>query len=289
MKVKLFGENVLVKSKDCSLNGAEGLALDPYFNLYVRLSNICNASCGFCEYHHEDTVTFNVHKFMQVLEEIKSVAKISKISFTGGEPTIHRPLLESLLYNVRSLDSSIFTVLSTNGYDIEDFPMDLLDSMAISRHHYREDINASIFKSPLNKRRTLEELLPQLNTRNKIHLSCTTMRDAIGSSEEVYNYLETFAEMGVSDFGFVTLMPVNKYATEQRVDAEVIVQNAENTQIQRVYKKGLDCRCKNFETTTKYGTVWSYARSNLSPSKCESLLVYDMNSLREGFNGRVIF
>ena len=63
--INLFGQAVAIKATACSFNGEPGNPIDvPYINLYVRLTNVCQAKCPFCEFHGKDEHKFNVDKFL---------------------------------------------------------------------------------------------------------------------------------------------------------------------------------------------------------------------------------
>ena len=64
--VKLFGKDLVVKDNHCSLNGKPGDPIDvPYINMYVTMTNACNAKCAFCcnEKNACTKVNFNFYKF----------------------------------------------------------------------------------------------------------------------------------------------------------------------------------------------------------------------------------
>ena len=64
--------------------------------IVIELTNRCNLSCGHCfDERHAATGDLPLEILEKVLREGKSCG-IEQISFTGGEPTIHRRFEEIL-------------------------------------------------------------------------------------------------------------------------------------------------------------------------------------------------
>ena len=58
--------------------------------IVIELTNRCNLSCGHCfDERHAATGDLSLEILEKVLREGKSCG-IEQVSFTGGEPTIHR-------------------------------------------------------------------------------------------------------------------------------------------------------------------------------------------------------
>lgn len=51
----VFGEQIKCKPNPCDKDGKkQGVKIDDYVNLYVRLTNTCQAKCSFCEFNGKD-------------------------------------------------------------------------------------------------------------------------------------------------------------------------------------------------------------------------------------------
>src|SRR5215211_3401110 len=74
--------------------------------LSVELANICNLHCSYC-FRSEDNLYssqaefFPVELLQRVIADARDVAKVTKINFTGGEPTLH-PQFAAILETVAS-------------------------------------------------------------------------------------------------------------------------------------------------------------------------------------------
>ena len=143
-KFRLFEKEINIRDYHCLKNNSnEKHQADPYVNIYVRLQNECNAKCKFCEFTSKEKY-FNVVRFTTGFRQISEKINIKKVSFTGGEPTLDPPLLNGCLKFVKDVDSNIFTVVNTNGLNLSRIEIDNLDSIALSRHHYDDNINNKI-------------------------------------------------------------------------------------------------------------------------------------------------
>ena len=112
MIVKIFDTEINLRDKCCQMDNEPIRPVnDAYINLYTLITNKCNANCKFCCASKKEGC-FNVFKFKQAIKEINKSARINKISFTGGEPTL-LPGLKDKLKDIKSLGYEI--KLDTNG------------------------------------------------------------------------------------------------------------------------------------------------------------------------------
>lgn len=289
--IKLFNSFINVKSEHCINNKSkEIIKIDkPYVNIYVKLRNDCNAKCKFCEFTNNE-IFFNMDKFRTVLQYINNELKINKVSFTGGEPTLDKcHLLFECSKFVKSLDRNIFTVVNTNGanfYLLKNIIY--LDSIALSRHHYDDKINNEIlgFNAP-----SLEQIKDFAN-KNILHLSCNLIKGYIDNETEVIKYLETAAQVGVLDVGFVSLMKVNNFCNEHHIDFSTLnFDNYKNIYINKDWSHGDTCKCRNYLyiSDSTCDIVKAYSRYyQKTDGPIESQLVFDGKNLKDGFNGKII-
>lgn len=85
--------------------------------LRVSLTSGCNFFCGYCRPRGDKSlppsVSSPVEKLKSTLSLFSSLG-VTKIRFTGGEPTIYPRLIEIIRY-ARSLDSRVKLAMTTNG------------------------------------------------------------------------------------------------------------------------------------------------------------------------------
>lgn len=89
--------------------------------LSVELANICNLHCSYC-FRSEDNLYnsraefFPVELLRRVIGEARDVANVTKINFTGGEPTLHPEFAATLETVANAGMTSSFV---TNGWHFE--------------------------------------------------------------------------------------------------------------------------------------------------------------------------
>ena len=89
--------------------------------LSVELANICNLHCSYCFRSDENLYSSHAEFFpldllRRVIDEARDAANVTRISFTGGEPTLHPEFAETL----RIIGNAGATVgFVTNGWHFE--------------------------------------------------------------------------------------------------------------------------------------------------------------------------
>lgn len=295
MIFKLFGKELILKDGSCSLNGKPGASIEePYINMYVTLTNSCNAKCAFCcnEKNATKKVNFDFYKFYYIVHEVHRQLSINKLSFTGGEPSLCMELLEKCVSTVKNLDTEIFTIINTNGVNLDKLNSvsKYFDSIALSRHFYTDEINNQIFGTDTVAQ---SKDIENFKHKEKIHLSCNLQKGFIDSSRKVMLYLEEAAKMGISDIGFVSLMPANSYCKEKFVDfTDINFDSLDNLYISKEWNNKTYCRCRNYlylpKCESDVDVVKLYTRYYVDPTYCTSTLVFDGEYLRKGFGGDII-
>jgi MoaA/NifB/PqqE/SkfB family radical SAM enzyme len=89
--------------------------------LSVELANICNLHCSYC-FRSEDNLYnhhaefFPLELLRRIIDEAREAAQITRVNFTGGEPTLH-PQFSQILETVGNSDLQASFV--TNGWHFE--------------------------------------------------------------------------------------------------------------------------------------------------------------------------
>jgi molybdenum cofactor biosynthesis enzyme MoaA len=278
------------KTSYCKLNNYKPSKVNkPYINLYVKLTNLCNARCCFCVYKGKDTTTFNYEKFKQIIDIIISQVRLNKISFTGGEPSIKIELLKHCINYIKKVSPDTFVIINTNGFNLEKIStVKGLNSIALSRHHYKDEKHTKIMGSSLV---ATAERIKKINT-SIIHLSCNIIKGYIDSEEEIQKYLNHAATLGIYDVGFVSLMAVNSYSETHSLDFENIKLTSTNIVKNKIWSYKDYCKCANYLFLPKEGqkVVKFYCRfrcGKLNDTTAD--LIFDGTNLRQGFNGTVLY
>lgn len=293
MKYNFNGTEIELRDKLCKLWDNDCGTMTPQVNLYVRIGNSCNADCKFCTYHGENT-EFNLEKFEDAIKELYNRGILGKIQITGGEPSLYRDRLILVLRIVRKYFPDRFVSINSNGYDLLTLieVKDLVDNFAISRHHYDEDINRQIFNNLNVPLANQLKVFIQVVGSEKIHFSCTLCKDGIHNLDEVKKYLEFCSSIGCNDVGFVTLMDTNKFAIDNQIvfDNIGIEESSDFLKHTEYTKAGGCCRCANYlylcKSTNKLIDI--YGRFVAEKDNTPGIISFDIDTLREGFNGKII-
>lgn len=291
--VKIFNKEIKFRDHYCQLDDSQPLKVrEPYTNVYVSLTNSCNALCKFCcnEVNKNNYTNFNFKKFQEIINHINDKMNIHKCSFTGGEPTLQINQLFNCLEFIKETNNNIFTVINTNGTHLDELKnmLPLINSIALSRHHYNDDINFKIFQ---NKLVPTTNDIANFPDKTKLHLSCNLMKDYIGTPEEVIKYLEWVSTTGCDDVGFVSLMTANKYCKEQFIDfKDLDFENTNSVFITKSWNYQNLCRCRNYNYIAQNAEIIDvYARYYVNSKYSGNALVFDGEYLRLGFNGEIIY
>lgn len=296
MNIPFMGTTVPVMRTACHLNGKpQGNFKRPYVNMYVRTTDECGANCGFCNYHcdvpHQPFRPFNLGKFKRIFEEAYKTFWINKIAFTGGEPTQNTLVIDQVVSFVNRIDPGIPMTINTNGNRLKvlldrERILPKIHDIALSMHYYTNKGNHKIFRS--TEHATIEDV-NNFSNKDKLHLRCNLIRGFIDCQDEVMKYIDRFTKMGVTDFGFVSLMEINDYCKENFVSYDEAGLTKLKGSLRTQWRERTGCTCENFILTTDKGVIIRYySRLNSQPKKCESSLVYDQDTLLDGFNGKVI-
>ena len=282
MKITLFNKEINIKEHYCSCNKKEYLVESPYTNLYVQFKG-CNAKCKFCEYS-DCANTFNMDKFKNIIEELNNQIDVRKISLTGGEATINKHF-----YDVVDIvkNTNAFLVVNTNGSNLKEVHkrgyIEKFDSIALSRHHFDDDINNEI----LGLKSISTEDLKDMKLKN-LHLTCNLQKDFIHNKETIYKYLEYVSSMNYDDVGFVSLMQINDFAKEQFVDFETIDLESETYHKMTEWRNKDSCKCNNYLYIAEENVVKVYSRYFMKATEFVSSLIFDGENLKTGFNGEIL-
>ena len=202
--------------------------------------------------------------------------------------------LKGFLDIIKKKDRFIQTSVNTNGTRLKELQgMETLDNISLSRHHYKDSLNQEIFG--IKSVPTLDDI-KSFEDKTKIHLSCNLIKGYIDSSEQVLNYLEHAAKLGINNVGFVGLMGINSYCKEKFIDfADIEPQQSEVFTKTRCFNNISEttnevcCKCSNYLYTSKdFKLISMYNRHAIKNNEIADYLVYENNILKQGFNGNKI-
>lgn len=289
----MFTNKIHFRKFNCKLNGNTGKPVEEnYVNIYVKISDKCNASCDFCEFRNiSENFKFNFKKFSEIVNTIKNNnIIINKVSFTGGEPTLNIVDLKNCLNILKKIDSQIFTVVNSNGFNLEYLLNEKnLDNISLSRHHINDEDNYKIFKTASIPS---SEYIKKFHKNNKIHLTCNLIKGNIDNVRDIRDYLEFANSIGIFDVGFVGLMKINEYCRRHYVNFSEIIEESDELICNKNWEDRDICRCKNYLYLPKTGknVVKFYSRERCKNTEfSESNLVFDGEYIRDNFNGKILY
>jgi molybdenum cofactor biosynthesis enzyme MoaA len=286
--MEIHGVEIPLKKYSCSMNGCPSVEQEPYVNLYIKITDACQASCRFCEFRNKEENSFNFNKLKETIKFLKRKLVINKVSFTGGEPLLCPDYLTKAIKWIKDFLPKVEIVVNTNGINMNYLVpiLNKINSISLSRHHYVDEENYSVFRS---KKIPSFRDIRDFPEKNKLHLRCNLIRGLMDNHKSIITYMDCFSKTGIIDFGFVSLMPLNDYCRNRFVSYEDTgIDSIPNSRIVRRWTYE-GCHCKNYIAHTKDGNlIRYYARVNGRPGQCESIATYDKDRLRVGFDGETI-
>lgn len=265
-------------------------AVAPFVNLYVKITDVCNAHCPFCcngLEHLNSASAFNVDKLFDVIQEIADKGvKLNRISFTGGEPCLFPDIILQLLQRISVSDECAFTQvqLNTNGLSKDSLTImhhPRLDSVSLSLHHYDPETLSHLY----GRRIEFNPIDETKDISNKLNISCNLIKGYIDSPEEIERMIQYADENGLKTIGFVSLMRKNQYCEDRFIDFRKIDVSSIPSLILSSNRARVNiCGCTNYLYTGKNNPIDVYFRINENPMYCGSSLLFDGEYLRQGFN-----
>ena len=288
MLVDFLDKKIAVKKFDCQLGTLKPKRIAPFVNLFVKVTNGCNAHCLFCSNAGCRTVCrdFDTEKLFTAIRILpESGIRVNKVNITGGEPSVVLALVERILQRMEERDfKNIHLHLNTNGL--------LPQSQQLMKHSRWDSISMSLHHYDLGK---LSELygchIPSeafnfdgINLR-KVNVSCNLVKGYIDSAEEAHKMLDFALDIDIRRIGFVALMRVNDFCREHFIDLEDIhIDDIPHVYFTKSMSRGMDCKCSNYLYNKDLKILEIYMRNYTNPQCCESSLVFDGQYLRQGFH-----
>ena len=288
MRVAIFNKHIQLKSMSCAHGHCQPQPIPKAVNLFVRVTDYCNARCPFCSNggSHKNTVEFNHVKLWKVIDEIRREGiTINRINITGGEPSVSIGTVNKILKTAISEQyHNIHLHLNTNGLlpaSQEMMRHPRWNSISMSLHHYDQDKLSEIYGVPISRKElTFEDI-----DLGRVNASCNLIGGYIDNTIEVEKMLKFAISVGLPRLGFVALMKVNDYCKKHYVDFdEINFTNIPHLYFTESRNRGADCKCSNYLYNHNGRILEVYMRNYSNPNYCESSLLYDGQYLRQGFH-----
>ena len=187
--------------------------------LSVELANICNLHCSYC-FRSEDNLYssraefFPVELLRRVIGEARDVANVTKINFTGGEPTLH-PQFAATLETVSAAGMSASFV--TNGWHFERiWPALAANRESISHVAFSVDGITRESHDRWRGQGSFERLVRAFSrcymSRLPFAIKVTVRRDLMDQLEQIAIFA---ARMGAAALNFAHVMPTSAELSDE--------------------------------------------------------------------------
>jgi len=287
-EIVLFDHIIQVKDIGCNRYGISGIALPPIVNLFVKVTNACNAKCPFCSNANYTNirVNFDIDKLFHCIDEILDKKIIlNRINITGGEPAVCSSIVCDIIARLKSKPrySRLHLHLNTNGLlasSQELMRNERFNSISVSLHHYDIDCLSEIYGVKIPEKALSFNGIEI----SKLNLSCNLIKGYIDNETEVLHMLDFAINKAILRIGFVGLMPVNSYCKAHAVQLEQIdFDNIPHLYFTGSKDRGENCKCSNYLYNKDGRILEVYMRHYMNPDYCESALLFDGQYLRQGF------
>ncbi len=300
-EIGIFGKKVRVKDYICSPDGVtyRKKGDEVRLQMSVCLGSYCPCACPFCI--AKDTKQhrrIDIGRFAQILTQLNGEKLVRGIKITGGEPFCNVDALSELISAIFEICGDSFEVsVSTNGMYLEKMhrikDLAKLESVHVSRHHYNDEINRSLFGGgAVPSGEALREIMHTVSYRDLFVLNCMLLKNYIGSPEEAHRYMDFAVGTGAQKVGFIEAYPANAFCREQFVPFDRVLTDGDP---QLLFTRGFSdrcyCRCRDGVYVSPAGELTEFYGRSTAPytqAYCRGLGYADDGRLYDRFGVRMI-
>ncbi len=287
-----FAKPIQLRERACSSNGMPGELQSPYVNLFVKVTNRCNARCPFCCNGDalRNQTSFDTGKLFDIIDELtRRNIRINRVAITGGEPSVVPELVEEILRLLSRREYAwIHAHLNTNGLRQESRELmqnSRWNSISVSLHHYDTEALQVLYGL---KHKVEMPVFDGIDV-SKVNASCNLVKGYIDHPEALQKMMSFALGQGLPRLGLVGLMPMNDYCREHYVDFSALKLGS----IPHLYQTGSkcygsDCKCANYLYNENGRVLEVYLRNLMNPCFVASGLMYDGTHLHQGFGKEAI-
>ena len=225
--------------------------------LNVELANICNLHCSYCFRADENLYSsqaefFSIDLLRRVIAEARTAANVTRINFTGGEPTLH-PNFAEILRTIG--DAGLTTSFVTNGWHFDRIWPSIQDNRdAVSHVAFsldgvtREDHDRWRGKGSFD--RLVRAFSRCYMSKLPFGIKIVVRRDLMDQLEQIAIFA---ARMGAASLHFAHVMPTSNAVADDSaltLDEQRIVEQ-EIAILARIFKMniGIDAGYYNIDET----------------------------------------
>lgn len=302
-RITSCGTEIEISNTGCSADGITYPVLEGRSKVWTVIvpRSRCDAKCPFCiagaSIRNDESI--DIRKLEKALVKLKEADIVSGVTITGGEPCGDMALLNETIcavYDILGRDT--FVQLDTNGTHLmrlrELKYVERLSEIHISRHHYDDAVNRSIFGYDVPTAETIRDVIASFpDCEDLFVFNCMLLRGYIDSTDAVHRYLDHAAEIGAFKASFISGTPVNPYAAARIVEFTDLLKDDDDSLLftRRFFDHGY-CHCRDGVYVTPGGKVIEFYGRGSDPraSTCVRRLVYQSdNTLRAGYGGKILW
>lgn len=297
--INLFGHDIIVRDTLCSTDSKDLKVVDPSLRLYIKLTDACNADCLFCaNKESRDFGNLDFRKLEFVIRYLLDKKLLHGISITGGEPMMNPDKMNMLLNLIYGIDPNMEVAISTNGYNLRSFldmeHVNKLESIHISRHHYDDEVNYSIFGSrEVASTEDIVALQEGLDDKRIININTLVMKDYIEDLAGIKRMLNYVGDVGVYKNGFVSLMKCNQFSKDHFINFNDIFSSLdESFYLGHHFYNGEYCECVDGVYLTDNERMVEFYARMVKDCSCPytTQLVYTSdNKVTAGFGKKLLY
>lgn len=297
--INLFGHDIIVRDTLCSTDPKDLKVVDPSLRLYIKLTDACNADCLFCANRESrDFGNLDFRKLEFVIRYLLYKKLLHGISITGGEPMMNPDKMNMLLNLIYGIDPNMEVAISTNGYNLRSFldmeHVNKLESIHISRHHYDDEVNYSIFGSrEVASTEDIVALQEGLDDKRIININTLVMKDYIEDLASIKRMLNYVGDVGVYKNGFVSLMKCNQFSKDHFINFNDIFSSLdESFYLGHHFYNGEYCECVDGVYLTDNERMVEFYARMVKDCSCPytTQLVYTSdNKVTAGFGKKLLY
>lgn len=297
--INLFGHDIIVRDTLCSTDPKDLKVVDPSLRLYIKLTDACNADCLFCANRESrDFGNLDFRKLEFVIRYLLDKKLLHGISITGGEPMMNPDKMNMLLNLIYGIDPNMEVAISTNGYNLRSFldmeHVNKLESIHISRHHYDDEVNYSIFGSrDVASTEDIIALQEGLDDKRIININTLVMKDYIEDLASIKRMLNYVGDVGIYKNGFVSLMKCNQFSKDHFINFNDIFSSLdESFYLGHHFYNGEYCECVDGVYLTDNERMVEFYARMVKDCSCPytTQLVYTSdNKVTAGFGKKLLY
>lgn len=299
--IELWGKQLVCKGYVCSEDGINYKAKPEQIKLQISIipTDYCPGKCPFCI--AGKTIRNNNSLDLKILEnrlqELKKVNIVRGISITGGEPFVDVDKLDKIVSMVFDIFGyNIELSINTNGIGLNQLDkireLEHVDTIHVSRHHYDDEINRSLFGINVPSTEEFQNIVSSLDFPDIFVINCMLMKDYIGTTTEVHKFLDYAITLGVPKVSFITGAPVNPFIANQAVVFDDVLKTDDSSLLfTRGYQDFKYCRCHDGIYVSPEGRLIEFYGRQTDTSSCDyirGMVIGADGHIRGGFNGEIL-